>query len=211
MRFSDAPSTRASFLNQLKDPNDARAWAAFTEMYKPVFDEWCRSQKLQDADAEDVCSCALAKVWNKMGEFRYDPARRFRGWLRTLVQNELRDFLRHRRRRPDSSGSGNADVQKALEQIEASPDIKLLGPDLDQLEAEQDLLQQAMQRVEARAEAKTWQAWLLTMQQDRPPKDVASLLGMKVASIYKAKQRINEMIREEYAAAAGRHGLCESE
>src|SRR5262245_17917793 len=176
MRFSDAPSTRASFLSQLQDRNDQRAWAAFAAMYKPVIDRWCRSQRLHEADADDVCSSVLAKVWTRMREFHYDPSRRFRGWLRTLVQNEVRDFLRRRRRRPDACGSGDANVQQALQQLAAAPDVELLGPDLDALEAEQERLRQAMQRVEARVEAKTWQAWLLTTQQERSACEVAEQL-----------------------------------
>jgi RNA polymerase sigma factor (sigma-70 family) len=197
MRFSDAPSTRASFLDQLKDPNDQHAWTAFVQLYKPAIDRWCR-QWLQDADADDVCARVLAKVWDKIRGFHYDPARRFRGWLRQLVRNEVLDHLRALARRPGALGSGNADVQKALEQVEADSDRPEADPDLAELEAMQDRLCQAMQHAQKRAEAHTWQAWLLTVQRGLPTREVADLLGMSVASVYKAKQRINEMIRAEF-------------
>jgi RNA polymerase sigma-70 factor (ECF subfamily) len=200
MRFSDAPSTRASFLNQLKDPSDQRAWAAFVELYKPVIDRWC-CQWLQEADADDVCSRVLLKVWNKMREFHYDPSRRFRGWLRQLARNEVLDYLRSLSRRPDARGSGNADVQKALEQVEASPDKPDPDQDLKELEAMQERLYQAMQRVQERAEAHTWQAWLLTVRQGQSTQEVAELLGISVASVYKARQRIKDMIRAEFMEA----------
>jgi RNA polymerase sigma factor (sigma-70 family) len=210
MRFSDAPSTRASFLNQLKDPNDQGAWAAFVELYKPAIDRWCR-QWLQDADADDVCSRVLAKVWDKIRSFDYDSARRFRGWLRQLARNEVLDYLRALNRRPDALGSGNADVQKALEQVEAAPEGPDPDPDLAELEAMQNRLCQAMQRVQERAEAHTWQAWLLTVRQGRPTREVAELLGISVASVYKAKQRINDMIRAEFMAVTDHTDSGESE
>jgi RNA polymerase sigma-70 factor (ECF subfamily) len=202
MRFTDAPSTRASFLDQLKDPNDQRAWAAFVEWYKPALDRWCH-QWLQDADADDVCARVLAKVWNKIREFHYDPAGRFRGWLRQLARHEVLDHCRALSRRPGARGSGNADVQKALEQIEADDDTPL-DQDLERLELDQDRLRQALERVQARAEDHTWQAWLLTVQQGRPTREVADLLRISVASVYKAKQRISRMIRAEFLADADR-------
>jgi RNA polymerase sigma-70 factor (ECF subfamily) len=188
-------------LNQLRDPNDQRAWAAFHKVYQPVIYKWCQGQKLQDADADIVCSSVLVKVWNKMSEFHYDSSRRFRGWLRTLVQNEVRDFLRHRNCRPDARGSGNPDVQKALEQLEVNPDATGVDQELEELEAIQDRLYQVMQRVQQRAEAHTWQAWLLTVRHGQPTREVAELLGISVASVYKAKQRINDMIRALFVDA----------
>jgi RNA polymerase sigma factor (sigma-70 family) len=206
MRISDAPSTRASFLNQLKDTNDQRMWALFTETYQPVIERWCRGQGLQEADADDVCARVMLKVWNKIREFHYDPSGRFRGWLRTIVANEVHDFFRGLRRRPDARGSGNASVHAALEQVEALPNVESLQQDLDELEAEQERLREAMHRVEARVEPHTWQAWLRTVQQGLPAKEVSEQLGISTVYVYKAKQRINEMIRVEYLAAGGRHG-----
>ncbi len=65
----------------------------------------------------------------------------------------------------------------------------------------QERLCQAMQRVQERAEAHTWQAWFLTVRQGQPTLEVAELLGISVASVYKAKQRIKDMIRAEFMDA----------
>jgi RNA polymerase sigma-70 factor (ECF subfamily) len=197
----DAPSTRASFLERLKDSNDQRAWKAFVELYKPTLDRWCR-KTLHHADADDACSLALEKIWAKIRTFQYDPSGSFRGWLRKLVHRVVLDYLRAQSRRPDARGSGNPHVQQALQQLEAASDGTLEDQHLDALEAKLEQLRQAMLRVEARAQPQTWQAWLLCEAHDRPAKEVAEQLGMKVASVYKAKQRIREMIQEEFSRAA---------
>jgi RNA polymerase sigma-70 factor (ECF subfamily) len=206
MYDGDAPSTRASFLNRLKDPFDQPAWAAFVEAYKPSIDDWCRRQGLQQADADEVCNSVLAKVWNKMREFQYDPSRRFRGWLRRVVQNEVKDFWKRDRRRPGSRGAGGSNTQELLEQVEALPDDDPMAQALEELETAQERLLEAVQRVRLRVAPQTWQAWVSSVQQSQPAKEVAERLGISVASVYQAKKRINTMIREEFEGAGGLRG-----
>jgi RNA polymerase sigma factor (sigma-70 family) len=202
----DAPSTRASFLNRLKDPEDQPAWTAFVDAYKPLLEKWCRRQGLQPADADEVCNDVLLKLWNKMREFQYDPSRRFRGWLRRVVQNEVKDYWKRDRRRPGSRGIGGPDVQKMLEQIEALPDDDPMAAALDDLETSQERLLEAAQRVRSRVAPQTWEAWMASATQGRPAKEVAERLGISVASVYQAKKRVSTMIRDEFESTAAAPG-----
>ena len=48
------PSTRASLLLRLRDPQDHEAWVEFVAIYEPVTYRLLRRHGLQDADARDV-------------------------------------------------------------------------------------------------------------------------------------------------------------
>src|SRR4051812_13134514 len=87
--------TRASLLFRLQEtPGDRLAWEHFAARYGPMVLAWCRRWGLQDADAADVTQDVLTRLTQKLPEFRYDPAKRFRGWLRTVTQHALVDFQR---------------------------------------------------------------------------------------------------------------------
>ncbi len=48
---------------------------------------------------DDVTQEVLLRLAQKLGTFQYDPSRSFRGWLKTVTQNALADFLADRNRR----------------------------------------------------------------------------------------------------------------
>src|SRR3954453_12508945 len=94
------PITRATLLTRLgRCPSDQASWDEFVERYGRHIYRWCRRWKLQDADAEDLTQDVLVKLTQKLRAFAYDPARSFRGWLKTVAHNAWRDYdgSRHRR------------------------------------------------------------------------------------------------------------------
>ena len=86
--------TRASLLERLgRTPSDADAWREFAVHYGAIVLEWCRKWDLQEADAQDVTQNVMLKLAEKMRSFAYDPAKSFRGWLRTLAHHAWADFV----------------------------------------------------------------------------------------------------------------------
>ena len=63
----------------------------------------------------------LLRLAQKLGTFQYDPSRSFRGWLRTVTQNALADFLADRKRQ--CSGSGDDEVLEQLQSVQARDDL----------------------------------------------------------------------------------------
>src|SRR5437016_12857723 len=116
-RASEAP-TSASLLARLRQaPADQQAWGQFVRRYGGQIYGWCRHWGLQEADAEDVTQAVLLRLAEKMRGFAYDPARSFRGWLRTLAQHAWSDYVEGRRR--PGAGSGDSAVWGLLEAAEA--------------------------------------------------------------------------------------------
>jgi RNA polymerase sigma factor (sigma-70 family) len=192
MDSAGEPRTSPSLLGRLQQaPADQSAWVEFVDRYGRKIYGWCRQWGLQDADAQDVTQMVLARIADKMRAFAYDPARSFRGWLRTLSHHAWSDFLEGRRR--GGLASGDTDVLDRLHSVEAGDD---LARQLDE-ECERDLLEQAMARVRLRVEARTWDAFRLLALDGRSGAEAAQQLGMKVATVFVARSKVQRMIQEE--------------
>ena len=91
-------TTRPSLLLRVRDAGNAEAWRDFDAIYRPMLFRFARSRGLGDAEAEDVVQHCFTAVQHHIRSFDYDPSRgRFKGWLRTLVNNRVRSVQRARR------------------------------------------------------------------------------------------------------------------
>jgi RNA polymerase sigma factor (sigma-70 family) len=184
--------TRASlFLRLRQEPADQDAWNEFVQRYGGQISAWCRQWKLQPADADDVVQNVLLKLAQHLRTFVYDPRRRFRGFLRTVAHNACKDYLQSKHRAV--AASGDTGVQAVLDSVEARDDLAA------RLEAAFDLekLESAQLRVRQRVEPRTWEAFRLTALEGKSGADAAGLLQMQVGAVFKAKSKVQQMLREE--------------
>jgi RNA polymerase sigma factor (sigma-70 family) len=191
-------STRLSLLGRLRlTPTDQEAWGEFVERYGRQVYAWCRQWGLQEADAEDVTQNVLADLARQMRTFEYHPSGRFRSWLRTIAHRAWCDLLDSRK--AATTGSGDSAVLGLLNSVEAHEDL------LKHLDSEcrRELLEAAMNQVRQRVESNTWEAFRLTAQEGLPGAETAERLGLQVAAVFKAKSRVQKMIREEVAKLEG--------
>jgi RNA polymerase sigma-70 factor (ECF subfamily) len=186
--------TSPTLLGRLRqDPGDEAAWQAFVARYGPKIYGWCKQWRLQDVDAEDVTQNVLLGLAKKLRTFVYDPQRSFRGWLRTVTQHALSDFLADRVR-PDTS-SGDSQVLELLKGIEARNDlVARLEEQFDQ-----ELLEEASARVRLRVEPHNWEAFRLTAWEGLQAEATAKQLGLRLTAVFKAKSRVLQLLREEVA------------
>jgi RNA polymerase sigma-70 factor (ECF subfamily) len=210
MANGDGVLTSPTLLRELRDPGQReRAWRTFLERYRPLIRGWCYRAGLGRDDAEEVSAAVLAKLVTVMSTFVYDPSRRFRCWLRTVVENEVRALWRQRARRHGDRGSGDPHIHSELEKVEAPGCMEDLVQALDET-LERDLRQadQVIERVRKRVAEHTWRAYWLTAIEGEPAGEVARKLGMNVASVYVAKKRVGRMLREEGVRLQGQaeHG-----
>jgi RNA polymerase sigma-70 factor (ECF subfamily) len=170
---------------------DQAAWGEFVERYGRKIYGWCRHWGLQEADAEDVTQDVLLKLAEKMKTFAYDATGSFRAWLKTLTHHAWQDFAESRRRA--GAGQGGTEVLEALHQAEAREDL------IERLEKEFDreLLNLAMQRVKARVQPHTWEVFRLLALEGLSGAEAAAQLGMKVATVFVARSKVQRMIEEE--------------
>jgi RNA polymerase sigma-70 factor (ECF subfamily) len=185
-------STSLTLLQRLKDNlRDEAAWGRFVAKYLPKFLFWCRERGLQKADADDVAQTVLATLAEKLADFEYDASRgTFRAWLRTVTQHAISKWAS---RQPRDAGSGNTENVRQLQAVEARED---LARRLEEV-FDQELLEAAMARVQARVEAHTWEAFRLTALEGLSGADAARQLRMPVMHLYVAKNRVQKMLQQE--------------
>ena len=200
MALSDDQRTSVTLLEQVADLRNADAWQKFLHRYQPCIHDCARRWGLSGEDVEDITSMVLAKLAKEMGRFRYDPKRRFRAWLKTVVDNAVKDFLRKRGRQRGDRATGGSRIQQFLEQIANPVSTSVLVDELDaSLRHDRQLARQAAASVQKRLQPQTWQAFWLTAIEERPGAEVAKQLGMTIGAVHQAKSRVAKMLREALA------------
>lgn len=199
MITEDGPSTSPTLLIELGMPDTKEAaWHTFLNRYQSLLYRWCRRWNLQHADAEEVSSRVLTSLARSLPAFRYDRAHRFRAWLKTVVDNAVRNYLRESARRPGDRGSGDSHVLNRLESLETDEAIDPLVEELNEkLERERQVASEVVKRVRQRVAPHTWEAYWATVIQGEPVQEVAARLGLTLAAIYVARSRVGKMLRAE--------------
>ncbi|MFO0907382.1 MAG: sigma-70 family RNA polymerase sigma factor [Isosphaeraceae bacterium] len=197
MRVSSDAPTSVTLLRRLRQsPPDEQAWVEFEKRYGPAIREWCRRWGVQAADADDVAQAMLLRLVDRLRGFEYDPQGSFRAWLRTMTQfvwaKLASDGFRTRRRNGDLAES-------RLATVEARDDLS------QELEAQydQELLETAMVAVARRVEPHTWEAFRLQAIEGLSGAEVAGRLDLRIATAYKARSKVQQMLRDEVARLDG--------
>lgn len=185
--------TSVSLLQRLSgDQQDAKAWQEFVMRYGRLVLHWARRWGLSGSDAQDVAQEVLLVLVRQIRSFRYDPQRRFRSWLKTIVMRTC-SRLRQSELRPEVNGTGGTLHARLLESVEARENLALL---LERF-ADREVLELAVQRVKLRVQPTTWAAFERLAIERRPGLVVARELGLKLSWIYVARHKVQRMLREE--------------
>ena len=194
MAESTGRSTRVSILMALRnDPCDQSAWSAFVDHYGPQIHAWCLRWKLQEADAQDVTQMVLVKLVRHLPNFTYDPSRSFRGWLRTLTRTV--GVTSSATRSAASGGRPTRSLPRCSTRCRRVDLVRHLEETYDQ-----ELLELAKAEVSQRVEPHTWEAFHLTAIEGVAAEEVASRLGIRVATVYRARHVVQTRLREALAA-----------
>lgn len=186
----DLPHTRQSLLVRLKDPADATAWRTFVDVYAPAVFAFARRHGLQPADAADLTQDVCRNVATALKSFAYDPDRgRFRGWLFTVVRNQLKMFRRAEARHAlaPTDAAHLADVPEATD------------AEVWDLECRRRLFAWACERVRPTVAPATWQAFWRTAVDGASGETVAKETGLTAAAVYLAKSRVLAKLRQMVA------------
>src|SRR5262245_65572743 len=106
-------TTPATLLDRLRDTPDETAWRRLVQLYTPLLFYWARRCGETENDAADLVQEVFVALVQTLPTFEYDAVGgKFRGWLRTLTLNKLRDRKRRKARE-----------EKALAQRGPEPDL----------------------------------------------------------------------------------------
>jgi RNA polymerase sigma-70 factor (ECF subfamily) len=198
MGAESTDTTRVTLLHRLnQNPGDQISWAEFVRVYGPAIRGWLMHRGLQEADAQDVTQNVLLRLTAKLPQFKYDPSKSFRGWLKTLTHHAWHDFVTEAGYR--TRGSGDTSVLDQLQSVEARQDLEA------RVEAtfDKELLEMALLRAKDRVAENTWQAFKLSALDGVAPQTVADQLGIRVSQVYLSKHRVQKVVQEEIQALEG--------
>jgi RNA polymerase sigma factor (sigma-70 family) len=146
---------------------------------------------------QDIIQETFVRAYRSLGSFRPRDHGSFRGWLRTIADNVLRDEMRSTSRRPratptvapaDSSTSGFANILDLIEADEPEPYVQ----------AGREELLRAAEVAYAGLEPRYQEAILLCGLQGAPYDVLATSLGVSVDAArgvyFRARQKLKEGI-----------------
>ena len=199
MNSDDTTRTSPTLLRRTADWRDQAAWQEFVARYGPLIRSWCREYCLDDDLAEDVSQLFWIELADKMRSFRYDPSRRFRGWLRRCFHWRAIDAIRERSREervlrslddpscPQVDGSLLAIEQLAEEDDEPAQGRLLLL----------DLAEQVQAAVRAQVHAQSWQVFWHISIDGWTTRQTADALKMSYLAVHAAHKRVGDRLAEE--------------
>ena len=168
---------------RLRDPD---AWRRFVHLYGPVIYRWACHSQLQSHDAADIAQEVFQAVSTSIVRFRHGhTGETFRGWLRTITSNKVRDHFRNRRKEVNASNEAVEDVEAPVESVDDDP------------RPGDELAHRALTLIQTEFETRTWQAFMGCAVSGRTAADMAAELNMTVAAVHKAKSRVLHRLRRE--------------
>jgi RNA polymerase sigma factor (sigma-70 family) len=109
-------TTSLSLLNRAGADDDSQSWDRLVSLYQPLLRRWVMSFGIQHTDSEDLVQDVLATVFRELPDFQHNERTgAFRKWLRGILINRVRHFLRSRQNRP--AATGKSSVLEQLQQL----------------------------------------------------------------------------------------------
>src|SRR5262245_16586763 len=110
-------TTSATLLDRIRRGEDPAAWSRLLDLYAPLLRGWAARLGVRGADADDLVQDVLAVVVRRFPEFVHpDRPGAFRGWLRAIAANCVRNAWRARRLAPVAPGG--SDFGRYLDRLE---------------------------------------------------------------------------------------------
>lgn len=177
-------TTRASLLLRIRDREDSAAWEAFDAIYRPMLCRFARSRGLGEADTEDVVQQCMASIQAHIEGFDYDPDKgRFKSWLRTMVNNRIRNLLRDRREKQ----ADTREFENVLDPTDTPEEA------FERLWMQQHLWH-CLRQIQAEVEQTTFKAYQYYVIEQRPIGEVCGELNLTTNQVYTIKWRLTEKV-----------------
>lgn len=183
------PTTSSMLLDALRTGEHEATWTEFDARYRPVLVAFARKLGLAEADAREIAQDVLASFVEEHRAGKYDKnLGRLRSWLfaiaRARVARRRRDLARDQGRRGESAIAQVADERRVSEVWEREWRQAVLREGLLQL------------RQGTKMDEATVRAFEMLALEQRPVEAVAAELGMSRDSVYAAKYRAMERLRQ---------------
>jgi RNA polymerase sigma-70 factor (ECF subfamily) len=187
----EMPDTRETLLARLEDQSDRDAWDQFSALYAPVIYRLARGRGMQDADAQDLTQHVLITVaraiprWQSSGD-----GTRFRRWLRRVTKNATINALTRKPRDLAAGGSSRINL------LREHPEQDSVASEAIDWESRREVYRRASLKLCREIQPETWEIFIRTVVDGESVQSVSVATGKSVGSIYVAKCRVLNRLRE---------------
>lgn len=190
------PVTRDSLILRITHGGDSVSWTEFNDIYRPFMHNVVRRYGVKEHDACDIVQDAFLTLVRRLPRFEYRSERgRFRGWLKTIVQNLVVDRSRRRGRRREV---GMTDAHPVSRSCEVDQEGEAAH--------KRQILQAALQEVRATSSPATWQCFEEHCLNRRTAADVSEQLGLTCGAVYMNASRTLARVRAKCAESDSEFG-----
>lgn len=199
---SDESATSTRLLREAR-ACDPVAWERLVAVYSRRMYRWCRRAGLQAADAANVVQEAFAAIARKLDDFHRDrPGDSFRGWLRTIVDNKIRDHYRRLGRRHDAP-IGGTDAHRLLVDLAESEETDATDtPAAAATPATNGPLAEIAAAVRAEIGERNWTFFWRTAVDGQSAAEVGQEFGVTANTVRIVKMRVLRRLREQWDVEA---------
>jgi RNA polymerase sigma-70 factor (ECF subfamily) len=176
--------TSVSLLERLAAAPSDPDWRRLYDLYAPLLHRWAAKAGVPDAD--DLVQDVMVAVHRDIRGFARRGPGAFRGWLRAVLANRLREHFRRKAAAPSPVPDELADAGGALSRM------------WDR-EHDEHVARQLLRRVEGDFTPVTWAAFRRQVIDGLAAKDAAAELGLTVNAALIAKSRVLARLRAEAA------------
>lgn len=201
LEIPELGSTRWSLIGRLKDLEDQEGWEEFFNAYWKLIYSVALKSGLTHTEAQEVVQETLISVSKTIQQFIADPrAGSFKSWLLKLTTWRIIDQVRKRGPETlETNATGTGASETPVEENIPDP----AGIELEKIwakEWEQNLIENALKRVERQVSAKHYQVFYLNTIQKLPPEKVAKALAVNVEQVYLIKHRLKKIFEQAIKA-----------
>lgn len=189
-------TTSLTLLGRLQQSPTDVDWKRLYDLYRPLIRHWiARVPGVQAADADDIEQTVLTAVVKDIPTFDRRHHGAFRGWLRAITANRLRECLRRRRR-----GAAGGEADAFLDQLADETSDLAAAWEADHARW---VVHKASERVRGDFEPHTWAIFRAAAVDGRPTAEVMAEFGVSRAVVLQARSRVLARLREEVGDLLG--------
>ena len=153
------------------------------DTYIPFLEGLLRRRGFSAADTADLIQETFVAVVDHIGDFRYDPSKRFRGWLATVaLRKAWRHNLRDKRSPKAFGGDGNQEVADGV------------PAEFNAGEGEEAQVAILLGRLRASLGELEWQVFEMTVIKDTAIDEAAAELAISRGYLYVCRSRAKKTL-----------------
>ncbi len=180
------PDTRASLLSKIRDLDDENSWEEFDSVYRPLLVGYARQRGLNETEADDIAQQCMIAIAASINDFQRRVS--FRGWLRGIIDNKVKDQLRKHRREELAR-------TRDFEREQDTEDDPVL---MWERQWNRTHLLYCLNQIRGEIAPVTYQAFYLYVIEEKPISDICKQLGMRANQVYVAKSRVLKRLKSRW-------------